>query len=109
MKVKPLSDRVLVEILEAEEKTKACLDPNKDYATDASCLECHATGYGRPAMKNAKLDNVGCESCHGPGSKYRNVKIMNKKLYEADRETQHKLAVEAGLVAPDEDVALRCR
>lgn len=91
-----------------EAKTKCNLDPDKDYTTDASCLECHATGYGKPAMKNAKLDTVGCESCHGPGSNYRNVKIMNKKKYEADRATQHKLALEAGLVAPDEALCVAC-
>ena len=94
--------------IKAEAKTKANLDPNQDFSADASCLECHATGYGKPAMKNALLDNVGCESCHGPGSKYRNVKIMNKKKYEADRETQHKLAVEAGLIEPNEELCLTC-
>ena len=94
--------------VKAEEKTKASLDPNKDYTTDASCLECHATGYGKPAMKNADLDNVGCESCHGPGSNFRNIKIMNKKLYAADRAAQHKLAVEAGLLAPDEALCVTC-
>ena len=94
--------------IKTEEKTKCNLDPNKDYSTDASCLECHATGYGKPAMTNANLDNVGCESCHGPGSSYRNIKIMNKKKYEADRETQHTLAVEAGLLAPDEALCVTC-
>ncbi len=94
--------------VKAEAKAKADLDPNRDFTDDASCLECHATGYGKPAMQSAKLDNVGCESCHGPGSKFRNVKIMNKKKYEADRETQHKLAVEAGLLEPNEQLCVEC-
>ena len=94
--------------IKTEAKIKADLDPNKDYTTDASCLECHATGYGKPAMQNADLDNVGCESCHGPGSHYRNVRIMNKKLYATDREAQHKLAVEAGLLVPDEALCNTC-
>jgi hypothetical protein len=37
-----------------------------------SCVACHVTGYGRPGgaavVQNAGLTNVGCESCHGPGS-----------------------------------------
>jgi hypothetical protein len=37
-----------------------------------SCVGCHVTGYEKPGgsavVKNAGLTNVGCESCHGPGS-----------------------------------------
>jgi hypothetical protein len=37
-----------------------------------SCVSCHVTGYGRPGgssvVQNQGLTNVGCESCHGPGS-----------------------------------------
>jgi len=32
----------------AEMKTKAGLDPKKDYTKDATCLPCHTTGYGKP-------------------------------------------------------------
>jgi hypothetical protein len=44
---------------------------------DAECVACHVvgfpykTGYADPANTaklNARLTNVGCESCHGPGS-----------------------------------------
>jgi 2',3'-cyclic-nucleotide 2'-phosphodiesterase (5'-nucleotidase family) len=39
-----------------------------------SCVGCHVTGYGKPGgaavVKNAGLTHVGCESCHGPGSKH---------------------------------------
>jgi hypothetical protein len=37
-----------------------------------SCVGCHVTGYNRPGGSTvthvADLKNVGCESCHGPGS-----------------------------------------
>jgi hypothetical protein len=37
-----------------------------------SCVSCHVTGYGKPSgatvTHNEGLVDVGCESCHGPGS-----------------------------------------
>lgn len=37
-----------------------------------ACVSCHVTGYGKPGgaaiVQNAGLTDVGCESCHGPGS-----------------------------------------
>jgi len=40
---------------------------------DPRCIGCHTTGFGSPSgyrreFGGAKLVNVGCESCHGPGS-----------------------------------------
>lgn len=69
-----------------EAKSKHNLDPKKDYSTDETCLPCHVTGFKLPggyavpdaadakAVKAAdKLAGVGCEACHGPGSKYIEV------------------------------------
>jgi len=43
---------------------------NKQY--NLSCVGCHVTGYGKPGgaavVQNEGLVDVGCESCHGPGS-----------------------------------------
>ena len=89
-------------------KIRAKLDPKKDYTADASCLVCHSVGYGKPAAPGADLTNVGCESCHGPGSTYRSPAIMNKKKYQDNRATQHKMALEAGLTEPTEQVCTTC-
>jgi hypothetical protein len=40
---------------------------------DPRCIECHTTGFGSPTgyrreYHSDKLVDVGCESCHGPGS-----------------------------------------
>jgi hypothetical protein len=42
---------------------------------DPNCIGCHSVGFGTPsgyqrAFAGARLTNVGCESCHGPGSQH---------------------------------------
>jgi hypothetical protein len=43
---------------------------------DPSCVGCHVTGYLQPggpteiADARQRFANVGCEACHGPGSKH---------------------------------------
>jgi nitrate/TMAO reductase-like tetraheme cytochrome c subunit len=42
---------------------------------DPNCIGCHTVGFGTPTgyrreFKDAKLVDVGCESCHGPGSQH---------------------------------------
>jgi len=50
--------------------------------TDA-CLKCHASGYEKDTpisgTKFDMKDGVQCETCHGPGSNYKNLKIMKDK------------------------------
>jgi 2',3'-cyclic-nucleotide 2'-phosphodiesterase (5'-nucleotidase family) len=46
---------------------------NRQY--DAECIVCHTVGFGyqggfRDANQTPQLENVGCESCHGPGSEH---------------------------------------
>lgn len=43
--------------------------------TGSNCGACHVTGFGEPTGgkldgSTPQLDGIGCESCHGPGSKH---------------------------------------
>jgi hypothetical protein len=61
------------------------------------CYECHTTGYGRPGgfvseEKTPHLAEVGCESCHGPGSVHAQSqakKDIRHKLSAKDCESCH--------------------
>ncbi len=61
----------------------------------AECLKCHASGYNVDASllgKKFKVeDGVQCETCHGAGSDYKDMKIMKDK----------DLAIKNGLVMHD--------
>jgi len=61
---KAMAAALKVEILESADRTDAC-------------VTCHVTGFrltgGYPqpdSLKNVALATVGCEACHGPGSKH---------------------------------------
>jgi hypothetical protein len=58
----------------------------KDSDADPHCVSCHTIGFGKPGgyrrpMGSSSLTDVGCESCHGPGSehvaRYRDGKPSN--------------------------------
>ncbi len=79
------------------EKKAAGLE-DKDYTTDADCLRCHTTGYGKEGgfvsmEKTPKLANVQCESCHNPGGEFKKIMKKNKKFKLAE-------VVAAGLLVP---------
>ncbi len=67
-----------------------------------ACLKCHTTGHGAKAeLFEASFDvtqGVQCESCHGPGSDYKSMKVM--KVRED--------AVAAGLVIPTAETCTAC-
>ncbi len=89
----------------AEEKKKARLDPAKDYTKDKDCVGCHSTGYGKPGGYqiglapggDKALGSVGCESCHGVGSGYRDEHgTAEKQLKRASQSTPRKTLVAQG-------------
>ncbi|HEX9637660.1 MAG TPA: cytochrome c family protein [Acidobacteriota bacterium] len=49
----------------------------------ADCVGCHSVGFGQggfdPAKPDPELQNVGCESCHGPGSVHVATMKKDKK------------------------------
>ena len=86
----------------AEIKTKLKFDPQKDYTKDASCLECHTTGFGLPGgykipesgdfkvAKRAKENSsITCEACHGPGSKY--IPVLKNVMFKKQKYSQKEL------------------
>jgi hypothetical protein len=57
---------------------------------DLTCIGCHVTGNGRPGGvcridKVQGRENVGCESCHGPGSLHLGAPEENKLLAKPAR------------------------
>ena len=114
------------ETLKSEESAKIAEKMGlKVPASEAGeCLVCHTTGYGTGGyeVKDAKfweqvtekgkptkdvvlmsnLQTVGCESCHGSGSKYKSTKTM-KAIFtgELDGKT-------VGLWEPNEQVCITC-
>lgn len=72
-----------------------------DPTTDAACVKCHSTVGHIDASLIAGItaeEGVSCESCHGPGSKYKSASVMK------DRE----FAMENGLILPEEAVCKSC-
>jgi len=92
----------------AEAKKTAGLDPEKDYTTDATCLACHVTGYGKEGgftsiEETPDLAGVGCEMCHGAGGTYVQPEHMSMK----NKEYQKAAIVAVGLV--DQITEAQCR
>jgi len=80
----------------------------KGFSTKAveteDCLKCHVSGYNVDASLLGKKftieDGVQCETCHGPGSEYKSLKIMK------DRE----LSIQNGLMVYEnkEELCKKC-
>jgi len=82
-----------------EAKEKAGLDPDKDYTKDKDCVGCHVDGWGKKGgytIKKPKkmLTGVGCESCHGPGKKYRGLHRKGGQAFEKSGKTMPRKKLE---------------
>lgn len=78
-------------------KKNGIADPNKEQ----SCLECHSTYHRIDQGLNISLkddEGVSCETCHGPGSRYKPMGIMRNR----------EKAIKYGLIIPDEQLCLEC-
>ncbi|MEW6507959.1 MAG: cytochrome c family protein [Bacteroidota bacterium] len=71
--------------LQTPEADKIAMEKYNKKAVDSpECLKCHASGYDVTDKKliGAKFkieDGVQCETCHGPGSAYKALKIMKSR------------------------------
>ena len=64
----------------SKEKTGA---PTTPAAENESCLKCHAPLYAK--APEIKAEGVTCEVCHGPGSVYKKLSLMNDRAEAAQR------------------------
>jgi len=88
------------------------------------CLKCHTTGFGvggyevkdeafwspaaddkvgaKAVKRMTGLQSVGCESCHGPGSKYKSKKVKQAII------AGEKEASSVGLLEVNEETCMAC-
>lgn len=113
-----LTDAWIAEIKQNKTKGVPPIDPGKDYTREPDCLKCHVTGWGEPGgytipdeknkkakRKAQKLEGVGCESCHGPGSKY--VKIF-EEIQDKQRPYTREELYAAGMAKVGPETCAKC-
>ncbi len=86
---------------EAGPHAKAMQSLKGDEANDPTCLKCHSTAgsVDQSLLAGIKAEEgVSCESCHGPGSVYRNASIMKNK----------QQALSKGMIEPTEETCKAC-
>lgn len=87
-------------------KSEKAIENGKKHGIDKpweseKCLKCHSTYYG--ASEDLMLtitaeEGVSCETCHGPGSKYKSMAIMK----------DHDKSVANGLIVPGKELCVKC-
>ncbi|MGE0708262.1 MAG: multiheme c-type cytochrome [Planctomycetota bacterium] len=101
----------------AAAKTKAKLDPNKDYRKEANCVVCHVVGDGQPggyapgydaAKDKERLLGVGCEVCHGPGGEYLGKDLHDKTYKDHHAQRQPAMIAKGFVPSPDAHTCTRC-
>ncbi len=71
---------------------------------DLKCLKCHATGGGK--NPDTISEGVGCEACHGPGSRYRD--FDNHASFDS-RENAYRKAIRLGMYPIIGDDSIKAR
>ncbi len=67
-------------------KMKMGLDPYKDYTRDAECVKCHTTGFELKGDSYTFSEyGIGCEACHGPGTKYSRLMKIQGRNYKREK------------------------
>ncbi len=106
------------EIKANKAKGDPAIEFEKDYTRQEDCLKCHTVGYGEPGgyaipgekdkkakRRAAKLEGVGCESCHGPGSAY--VKIF-EEIQAKERQYTREELYTAGMYKIGPETCNKC-
>ncbi|MFO0912653.1 MAG: cytochrome c family protein [Pirellulales bacterium] len=75
------------------------------YQTDAKCLQCHTTGFGKPTgfkdkASTPSLVGVSCEDCHGPGSEHEKVAEQFAKVKKLSAEQEKQVRDSIWLMTP---------
>lgn len=75
-----------------------------EHANNPRCLSCHTTGYGvkkgfTSVKRTAKLANVQCEGCHGPGMKHIRLQTMNMTKAGLSQTKENRKVVLGGFLA----------
>ncbi|MEW6088982.1 MAG: cytochrome c family protein [bacterium] len=102
---------MIYEKWEESEHAHAYDDLNEEERKNPFCLKCHVTGYNEPASPGIEADDllgVQCEACHGAGSLYKKIEIMDEGEYKKNLSFQRKKAIEAGLIMPTEETCKKC-
>ena len=96
------------ETLKSPEALKAGKEQGltKPPSESPECLKCHAIGWNLTKEQQAKLlkpkfkieHGVQCETCHGPGEKYKKLTVMKDR----------KKAIANGMLVGDEKLCRTC-
>ena len=108
---KGLKAGMVYEKWEDSEHSKAYEDLNEEERKNPFCLKCHVTGYNEPpspGIRENDLLGVQCEACHGAGSLYKKLEIMNEDEFRNNFSKQREKALEFGLIIPNEDTCKKC-
>jgi thiol-disulfide isomerase/thioredoxin len=76
----------------------------KESTTDPKCVGCHVTGNKAPTgwdgAEHSKLEDVGCESCHGPGGPHDGQVTEAASTCAACHDADHSVGFDLAVALP---------